>query len=238
LKSDRHINPPLLERVGDYPNFIHIQNSFKSYLEVKREEIKELHRLGAKGREVTSLQAELMDAIIISLFRFFLNIHVHGSRFRIHGNHELAILALGGYGRGELNPYSDIDIMFLYPQELSSRDKEIAENTLYILWDLGLDIGHSVRSFKDCIEISKQDIKVKTSLLEARFLCGKREVYDHFKRKVIGKIFSRGGSSFIREKLEETRKRHINYGDSPYLLEPHLKEGEGGLRDIQYSLVE
>ena len=235
MKPEGHIGS-LLKRVEGHSNLALILNPFKSYLDEKREEIKELHRLGAGGLEVTSLQAELMDAIIISLFRTISDINIRSSTLKGHSNSELVILALGGYGRGELSPYSDIDIMFLYPQKLSPYSRETSENILYILWDLGLDIGHSVRSFRDCIGMARQDIKVKTSLLEARFLCGKREVYDLFKINVIGKILSRGGSSFISEKLEETRKRHRRYGDSPYLLEPHLKEGEGGLRDIQTAL--
>lgn len=233
MTLDRHIGS-LLSKSESYSDISRIRDFLKTYLEEKRGEVREVHLLCGGGREVASLQAELMDSIIISLFRTLST--VHGSRLTVNDSTELAILALGGYGRSELSPYSDIDIMFLYPQKLSTYSRATSENILYILWDLGLDIGHSVRSFKDCIDMAQQDIKVKTSLLESRFLCGKREVYDLFRKKVLEKILSHGGSSFIREKLEETHKRHIHYGGSPYLLEPHIKEGEGGLRDIQTAL--
>jgi len=140
-----------------------------------------------------------------------------------------ALLAVGGYGRGELAPFSDIDIMFLAPHR---HRNEAVEGVLYRLWDTGFDISHSFRTPEECIEEAFRDIKTRTSLLESRYIAGDRRLYASFRERVYPVIAYKRRKDFVRDKLREMEKRHLDSGESLYLLEPHLKEGEGGLRDV------
>ncbi len=139
------------------------------------------------------------------------------------------LIATGGYGRRELCPYSDVDIMFFAPERA---DTEAVEQILYKIWDTGFDISHSFRTARECIEEAFKDIRTRTSLLEARYIAGDKGLFNDFKSKVYPEIAYRKQKDFIREKLLEMEKRHLTSGDSVFLLEPHIKEGEGGLRDI------
>jgi [protein-PII] uridylyltransferase len=143
-----------------------------------------------------------------------------------------ALFATGGYGRGELCPYSDIDIMFFAPDRT---DTGAAEMMLYRLWDTGFEISHSFRTPKECIEEAFKDMRTRTSLLEARYVAGDRSLYDMFRSKVYPEIVYRKQKDFVREKLLEMERRHLSSGESVFLLEPHVKEGEGGLRDVHTS---
>ena len=139
------------------------------------------------------------------------------------------LIATGGYGRRELCPYSDIDIMFF---ALDRADTEAVEHILYKLWDTGLDISHSFRTPKECIQEALKDMKTRTTLLEARYIAGDRGLFEVFRTRVYPEIAYRKQKDFVREKLLEMEKRHLSSGDSVFLLEPHIKEGEGGLRDV------
>jgi [protein-PII] uridylyltransferase len=145
----------------------------------------------------------------------------------------VALMATGGYGRGEMAPFSDVDLMFLAKDR---KETGATERVLYKLWDTGLDISHSFRTPEECIEESFRDIKTRTSLLEARYIAGDRELFETFRRRVYPQIAHKKQKDFIRQKLQEMEKRHLASGDSVYLLEPHIKEGEGGLRDIHTAL--
>jgi len=143
----------------------------------------------------------------------------------------LALVALGGYGCRELFPFSDIDILLL-ARNKSSITKETAESVLYSLWDLGLNISHSFRTMDECVEDAMSDMKTRTSLLPSRFITGSQGLFQEFKREAYQKILYRGKKKFVGDILREIEKRHKLYGDSLYLLEPNVKEGRGGLRDI------
>ncbi|MBI5101757.1 MAG: [protein-PII] uridylyltransferase [Nitrospirae bacterium] len=140
-----------------------------------------------------------------------------------------ALVATGGYGRMEMAPYSDVDIMFL----VGDRDDTSGiERILYSLWDTGLDISHCVRTPEDCLDEAFKDIRTRTSLLESRFICGNAGLFEKFKKDIYPEIAFRKQKDFVREKLRESGRRHLSSGSSVFLLEPHVKEGEGGLRDI------
>lgn len=142
---------------------------------------------------------------------------------------KLALIATGGYGRFELAPFSDIDIMF-FAKDRS--DTALAEQLLYRLWDTGLQISHSFRTADECIEEALKDNRTRTSLLEARYLAGDKHLYDLYNEKVYAEIAYKRKRSFVSDKLREMEKRHSDMGDSVFMLEPHVKEGEGGLRDV------
>ncbi|WP_366654051.1 [protein-PII] uridylyltransferase [Fodinicurvata sp. EGI_FJ10296] len=145
-----------------------------------------------------------------------------------------AIVALGGYGRGELAPKSDIDLLFLLPYKRTPRVEQVVEFMLYLLWDLGLRVGHAVRSVDDCIRTSKTDMTIRTSLLECRPLWGEpalvEELFKRYKRDIVD---ADSKADFVEAKLAERDARHRKLGDSRYVMEPNVKDGKGGLRDLQ-----
>jgi [protein-PII] uridylyltransferase len=145
-----------------------------------------------------------------------------------------ALVATGGYGRGVLAPFSDIDLLFLTDAAPGTRAQRLVEFVLYLLWDLGLKVGHATRSIRECVMEAGRDTSVLTALVDARFLVGERAVFDRF-REAFGRARQeRGFGPFLAAKRAERAARHARYGDSPYLVEPHVKEGRGGLRDLQF----
>ncbi len=145
----------------------------------------------------------------------------------------IAILAVGGYGRGEMAPCSDVDLLFLMPWKVTPWAESLIESMLYVLWDLHVKVGHATRSASDCIRLGKDDHTVRTALLEHRFLVGERTLADELAVRLRKELFSSTVSEFIEAKLEERDSRHRRHGGRRYLIEPNVKEGKGGLRDLQ-----
>ncbi len=144
----------------------------------------------------------------------------------------LALVAVGGYGRGELAPHSDVDLLFLIPYKETPRSQQVIETILYLLWDLGLKVGHAVRSVDDCLRHAKADMTIRTNLLERRFLCGDRELFEELRQRYRRTLQGGTGIDFIDAKLAERDRRHERLGGSRYVLEPNVKDGKGGLRDL------
>ncbi len=145
----------------------------------------------------------------------------------------LAVVAVGGYGRGELAPYSDIDLLFLFPWKQTAHGEQIVEYMLYMLWDLGLKVGHSTRSIEDCVRLAKRDLTIRTALLEARFLWGEQTLFLEMRKAYSDQVISGATMEFVTGKLAERDARHEKMGDSRYYVEPNIKDGKGGLRDLQ-----
>ena len=146
----------------------------------------------------------------------------------------LSLLAVGGYGRGELAPYSDIDLLFLLPYKITPRSEQVTEELLYLLWDLGYKVGHAVRSLEETLRLCNEDLTICTSVLEARWLWGDQALYRELRRRYFNDVKARlPAIDFIEAKLKERDVRHERMGDSRYSLEPHIKDGKGGLRDLQ-----
>lgn len=145
----------------------------------------------------------------------------------------LAVVAVGGYGRGELAPYSDIDLLFLFPWKQTAHGEQIVEYMLYMLWDLGLKVGHSTRSIDDCMRLAKRDLTIRTALLEARFLWGEQSLFLEMRKAFSDQVISGATMEFVTGKLAERDARHEKMGDSRYYVEPNIKDGKGGLRDLQ-----
>ncbi len=146
---------------------------------------------------------------------------------------KIALVAVGGYGRAELAPYSDIDLLFLLPYKLTSHCEQVVEYILYRLWDLGLKVGQSARSIEECLARAKGDLTIKTALLEARYLWGEQALFDKFRKRFQKECVAGQGEAFYQAKLNERKVRHERFGPSRYALEPNIKEGKGGLRDLQ-----
>ncbi|HWD25963.1 MAG TPA: [protein-PII] uridylyltransferase [Rhizomicrobium sp.] len=145
----------------------------------------------------------------------------------------IAVVATGGYGRGELAPGSDIDLLFVRPFKQTPWGESVIEFILYMLWDLGLKVGHATRSLPECVRLSKQDITIRTAILEARYLWGDRALHDELRKKFWSEVATGTGQDFVEAKLAERDERHARQGQSRYLVEPNIKEGKGGLRDLQ-----
>ncbi|GAB3442114.1 [protein-PII] uridylyltransferase [Insolitispirillum peregrinum] len=182
------------------------------------------------GALTVSENCYLMDQLVVTLYDF-VTTHVYAPGVRTKGE-KISLLAVGGYGRGELSPYSDIDLLFLLPYKSTPYSEQVVEYMLYILWDLGLKVGHSTRSIDECIRLSRTDITIRTALLEARWLWGDRKLADEFKQRYRAEVIAGSGLAFVEAKLAERDARHDRLGDSRYLLEPNVKEDKGGLRDL------
>ena len=144
----------------------------------------------------------------------------------------LALVAVGGYGRGELAPHSDVDLLFLLPYKMPPRSEQVTEAVLYLLWDIGFKVGQAVRSVDDCIRHAKADMTIRTSLLERRFLCGDEALFQELSERFMKAVQAGTGAEFIEAKLAERDRRHARLGGSRYVLEPNIKDGKGGLRDL------
>jgi len=205
----------------------------KSFVTVERERIAAAHRQGGSGIEIVGLHTELVDALICQLFRMA-DASVAGSaRERTAG---CAVVALGGYGRRELNPGSDVDVMFLYRRDVDAYVNAVLRHVLYILWDLGFSVGHSCRSLADAQRMMDTDLTARTAMLEARLLAGHHAVFGDMQERIWRGLQGRRVQQYIAEKLDEQRRRHEKFGGSVYLQEPNVKEGPGGLRDFHVAL--
>jgi [protein-PII] uridylyltransferase len=145
---------------------------------------------------------------------------------------KMAIVAVGGYGRGELAPYSDIDLLFLLPYKRTPHNEQVIEFLLYLLWDLGLKVGQATRSVAECLRYARDDLTVRTALLEARYIWGEQALYGELRQAFENQIQRGTAAQFVEAKLAERDARHVRVGDSRYQLEPNVKEGKGGLRDL------
>jgi len=205
----------------------------KNFLDHYRKEIRKRHVAGASGTEVTHLICRMMDELINRLFHSIVDDLDTSGGYMEH----IALVAVGGYGRGELNPFSDIDIMFLHDGNIPVETVEdIAQKLLYFLWDMRLDVGYSVRMISDCIEMAAADGTVKTALMDARYMNGSQSLFDSLYKAIFTQILTRSSDKFIKTKVVEMKARREKFGSTVYLLEPNLKEGEGGLRDLQTAL--
>jgi [protein-PII] uridylyltransferase len=184
---------------------------------------------GTADATVAALSA-VMDGLIQGLLDLA-SAHVYPTPNPTKGE-EFAVLAVGGYGRSELCPHSDVDLLFLVPYKRTPVAEQIAEFVLYRLWDLGLKVGHATRSTAECIKLAQQDLTVSTALLEARPIWGDERAVQELRDRYGKEIVQGHEAAFIEAKLAERDDRHHRVGDSRYLLEPNVKEGKGGLRDL------
>lgn len=148
------------------------------------------------------------------------------------GAEAISIAAVGGYGRGTLAPGSDIDLLFILPYKQTPWGEQVTEYILYMLWDLGQKVGHAVRSVDECIRMARSDMTVRTATLEARYLTGERTLYETLVARFDSEIVPRTGPEFIAAKMAEREERHKQMGNTRYLVEPNVKDGKGGLRDL------
>ena len=202
----------------------------KQTLEAGRQEIRQRFDAGAGGRETARNLAFLADQLVRALYD-----HAARDLYPL-GNpssgERLALVAVGGYGRGELAPFSDIDLLFLLPYKMTPRSEQVVESILYYLWDLGYKVGHATRSIDECLRQARADHTIRTNLLEVRYVWGDQTLFGELRQRFRAEAQAASNARFVEAKLGERDERHARQGGSRYALEPNIKEGKGGLRDL------
>jgi len=182
------------------------------------------------ARALVSAQARLTDGLVETAFIIAQGLNPLPNPTE---SERLAVLSVGGYGRAEMAPHSDVDLLFLTPWKITPWAEALIETMLYILWDLKLKVGHSSRTVADCLRLGREDITIRTALLEHRFICGHAPLATELGDKLWSDLFKTTGPQFIEAKLAERADRHKRQGGQRYVLEPNVKEAKGGLRDLQ-----
>ena len=209
---------------------------YKKFLRIEEHRLRLKHQAGGGGREICARRVDLVDVLLR---------HVFGAAARFareQGGSEptpLTLIALGGYGRGELNPFSDVDVMFVHGQnsgEISPYAGEVVQQVLYLLWDIGFKVGHSTRSVAEAIQQANQDMLTKTAMLEARHLAGDAGVARLFRDRFRAECVKGHEREYVAARMKDQAARHGKHGNSVYMQEPHVKSGCGGLRDYQNLL--
>ncbi|KRB80830.1 protein-PII uridylyltransferase [Sphingomonas sp. Root710] len=203
----------------------------KAALDAGRAEIaRRLEAAPTRGSETAAAYAFLTDQILRLIHDFTVErLYPINNRSAAE---RLTLMAVGGYGRGEMALHSDVDIAFLTPWKQTSWSEQVIESMLYSMWDLGLKVGHSSRSLDEMLRMAKSDLTIRTALLEGRFVWGDEALYDEASLSFRRDVVSGTAKTFVTEKLAERNERHQRMGDSRYVVEPNLKEGKGGLRDL------
>ena len=212
---------------------------YKAFLKVETHRLKLRHRAGASGREVCQGRAALLDTLLRHLWETAKSTLSDQAKKEFP---QLALVAIGGYGRAELNPHSDIDFMFLHNRQVAAGSRplphlsRIIDGLLYPLWDMGLKIGYSVRTIEDCAKVANSDMQSKTSLIEARLIVGNQELFERFQKILVSKCVVGHEQEYIEMRLRDQEARRAKFGNSASMQEPNLKNGCGGLRDYQNLL--
>ncbi len=182
------------------------------------------------GHEIAEAQAYLVDQLL-RIIHDHVTVNVYPAANRTKGE-RLTIVAVGGYGRGEMAPHSDVDLAFVTPIKQTHWCEQVIEAMLYFLWDLGLKVGHSSRSLDDMVRMSKSDLTIRTAMLEGRYVWGDQDLYEEMRARFWRDVVAGTERQFVSEKLAEREERHKRMGDTRYVVEPNVKEGKGGLRDL------
>src|SRR5262245_61874662 len=203
---------------------------FRAAVAVGLDSVKVMRAGGASGQESLQAHARVVDDLVKSLTKLITS-DTNGLAAT-----PFVVVALGGYGRGELHPSSDIDLMVVHDGELSPYVQRVTQELLYTLWDLGLQLGHSLRSLDDCVAMARTDLPSRTSMQEARLVAGDRRLFTRFGRVLRENVYRRDFEQFLAATLAERDQRYRKYGASPYIGEPNVKESAGGLRDMHTAM--
>src|SRR6266481_2526170 len=194
--------------------------------------LKAAHLGGASGQQSVQAYANFMDGFLSTIFR----LAVDDAKKEGAAAGPIVLVALGGYGRGELGPLSDLDLMVIYDGEMGPFVQRVTQRLLYTLWDLGLTVGHSVRSLPDCVAMARTDFASRTSMQEARYVVGDRRLFQRFRRVLAENVYRKDFGQFLETALTERDQRYRKFGGSPYMGEPNVKESAGGLRDLHTAM--
>jgi [protein-PII] uridylyltransferase len=201
---------------------------YMQFLKIEEQRILQHHREGAGGMEIARDRATLIDTLLSSILKASIRARKEGVSLPI------ALVATGGYGRGMLNPRSDIDLLFLLPRASNKLPKplqELVQDVLYLLWDVGFKVGHACRSIVECVEQAKLDQENKTALMDARLIAGDQELFGQFQTRFAKDCIDKGKEEFFEARRQDLRTRHEKYWHTVFLQEPNVKESCGGMRD-------
>lgn len=204
----------------------------RQHLTSNVEFLRAAHLGGASGQQSVQAYAAFMDGFLATLYR----LAVDDAKREGLTPGPLVLVALGGYGRGELHPLSDLDLMLIYDGEMGPYVQRVTQGLLYALWDLGLQVGHAVRSLPDCLAMARTDFPSRTSMQQARFLVGDRRLFNRFRKVLAENVYQKDFAQFLETTLTERDQRYRKFGGSPYMGEPNIKESAGGLRDIHTAM--
>ncbi len=204
----------------------------RQHLSANVDFLKAAHLGGASGQQSVQVYAAFMDGFLATIFRLALD----DAKKEGAAPASLVLVALGGYGRGELGPLSDLDLMVIYDGEMTAFVQRATQGLLYTLWDLGLTVGHSVRSLPDCVDMATTDFTSRTSMQEARYLVGDRRLFQRFRKVLSENVYRKDFGQFLETALAERDQRYRKFGGSPYMGEPNVKESAGGLRDLHTAM--
>jgi [protein-PII] uridylyltransferase len=206
---------------------------YRRFLKLEDHRLKLEHKHGEGGRDLCKKRADVISVMLRHLWANAWETHL---RSHIDAPAHIALLAVGGFGRGELNPYSDIDILFLYPNggpRNAEQVNDIVQHILYMLWDIGFQVGHATRTMGELVTQANGDLRTKTSLLEARFLCGDEALFAEFEKTFERRCLHGHEKEYLAWRVADQADRHEKAGGTPFLQEPNVKNGCGGLRDYQ-----
>jgi [protein-PII] uridylyltransferase len=211
---------------------------YKGFLKLETHRLKMAHRAGAGGLQICHARAAVLDEMLRHLW------NAAKATLSEQAQREfpaLALVAIGGYGRAELNPHSDIDFMFLHDRQVAVRKplphlSKLIDGLLYPLWDIGLKVGHSVRTIDDCIKVANTDMQSKTSLIESRVVAGDADLFEKFEKALLSKCVQKHEQEYIAMRVADQNARRSKFGNSACMQEPNIKNGCGGLRDYQNLL--
>ncbi len=204
----------------------------RQHLTSNVEFLRAAHLGGASGQQSVAAYAGFMDGFLGTLYR----LAVDDAKREGLTPSPLVLVALGGYGRGELHPLSDLDLMLIYDGEMGPYVQRVTQGLLYALWDLGLQVGHAVRSLPDCLAMARTDFPSRTSMQQARLLVGDRRLFNRFRKVLAENVYQKDFAQFLETTLTERDQRYRKFGGSPYMGEPNVKESAGGLRDIHTAM--
>jgi [protein-PII] uridylyltransferase len=222
-----------LRKIENQPNPAQRLIALKKFLKIETQRLSLRHRFGISGDQIVQARSLIVDLLIERISRAAVE-----EKFGVGaGGGQFAIVALGGYGRSELAPYSDIDIMFLHQNRKDAAfAAKLSEAILYLLWDIGFNVGHSVRSLGDCVSMAREDVVSRNSMIDARLLWGDAKLFEQLIDRLEEEVFEKQKAALLDELMKEREARYAKFGGAVCMQEPNVKESAGGLRDLHVLL--
>ncbi|MGE0131747.1 MAG: [protein-PII] uridylyltransferase [Blastocatellales bacterium] len=236
ITIERHAGEKL-RKIENQPNPAQRLAALKKFLKIETQRLSLRHRFGVGGAQIIAARSLIVDLLIERIARTAVEEKLGKTTNPEQGIEQFAIIALGGYGRRELAPHSDIDIMFLHQNRRDAADAaKLSEAILYLLWDIGFNVGHSVRSLGDCITMAREDVVSRNSMIDARLLWGDAKLFEQMMERLDEEIFEKQKPALLDELVKEREARYGKFGGAACLQEPNIKESAGGLRDLHELL--
>lgn len=231
ITIERHAGEKL-RKIESQPSPAQRLAALKKFLKIETQRLSLRHRFGVSGAQIVAARSLIVDLLIERIARTAVEEKLGGANAG-----QFAVVALGGYGRRELAPHSDIDIMFLHQGRRDSvAAAKLSEAILYLLWDIGFNVGHSVRGLGDCVSMAREDVVSRNSMIDARLLWGDAGLFEQLTERLDEEIFEKQKPALLDELLKEREARYAKFGSAACLQEPNIKESAGGLRDLHELL--